>query len=189
MKLTLRKANAVQAAINEAIKGLDLPTQVELNEFEDVSDQIQNVRDRFHTNNITRDHLINALYDIRRAVAQANASSGINDLLADIARLEKNISYSAMLANKGAQTSLRVLDGRLKKAAEETSDRHSRMFGYDTVTTSVFTEEEIEYHRKNAARCKRTKQKLQDRLLELNVQTEIELDKETADFLEREDIL
>lgn len=187
MKLTLRKANAVQAEINQAIKALDLPTVVELNEFEDVGEQIRLVRDRFRMNNETRDHLINALYDIRRKVSEANASAGINDLLADVARIEKDISYCTMLANKGAQTSLRVLDGRLKKAAEETGER--RMFGYDTVTTSIFTEEEVEYHRKNAARCKRRKQKLQDRLLELNVQTEIELDEETARFLEKADIL
>ena len=54
MKLTLRKANAIQAAINEAIKGLDLNYTVTLNEFEDVKDQIQAVRDRFWTQDAVR---------------------------------------------------------------------------------------------------------------------------------------
>lgn len=187
MKLTLRKANAVQAAINEQIKGLDLPYSVELNEFEDVRDQIDAVRDRFWSHNVTRGKLIGALYEIRRKVAEANAEAGINDMLADVAMLEKNINYNTMLAGKGAQTNLRVLNGRLKKQAEESSDR--RIYGYDNIETSIFTEEEIENFRRTAAEYKREKQKLQDTLLELNVQTEIELDEETARFLERADIL
>jgi len=187
MKLTLRKANAVQAAINEQIKSLDLPTRVELNEFEEVRDQIQTVRDRFFSHNVTRTKLIDALYEIRRKVAEANAEAGINDMLADVAMLEKNINYNNMLAGKGAQTSLRVLNGRIKKQAEELSER--RMYGFDLIETSIFTEEEIEDFRRTAAESKRQKQNLQDSLLELNVQTEIELDEETARFLERADIL
>jgi hypothetical protein len=187
MKLTLRKANAVQNTINEMIKSLDLPTKADLNEFEDVREQIDAVRDRFWTHNETRNQLISAVYEIRRAVAQANAESGINDMLADVAMLEKNINYNNMLVSKGSQTSLRVLNGRLKKAAEEDSGR--RMYSFDTVETSIFTEEEVEDFRHTAAVLKRQKQKLQDSLLELNVQTEIELDEKTAEFLTKADIL
>lgn len=187
MKLTLRKANAVQAAINEQLKSLDLPTKVDLNEFEEVRDQIDAVRLRFWTHNDTRNQLISAVYEIRRKVAQANADSGINDMLADVAMLEKNINYNNMLVSKGSQTSLRVLNGRLKKAAEEDGSR--RMYGFDTVETSIFTEEEIEDFRHNAALLKREKQKLQDRLLELNVQTEIDLADETAALLVKSNIL
>jgi hypothetical protein len=187
MKLTLRKANAVQAAINEAIKGLDLSTIVTLNEFEDVEDQIQLVRDRFQTHAATRNKLTMTLYEIRGKVAQANASAGINDHLTNVAYLEKQISHNTMLAGKGAQTALRVLNGQVKKLSEVKEDG----FGYrhNAVTTSIFTEEEVEQFRKDAANAKREKQKLQDRLLELNVQTQIELTEGTAAFLETADIL
>ncbi len=187
MKLTLRKANAVQAAINEAIKGLDLNYTVTLNEFEEVTDQIQTVRDRFWTQDAVRHSLMYALYEIRRKVATANARAGINDMLADVAALEKQISYKTMLAGKGAQTALRVLNGQVKKTAEAKDDiySHSRR----DVTTTIFTEAEIEQFRKDAASAKRKKQKLQDQLLELNVQTQIELTEETAVFLETADIL
>jgi NTP pyrophosphatase (non-canonical NTP hydrolase) len=187
MKLTLRKANAVQAAINEMIKGLDLSTTVTLNEFEDVEEQISAVRDRFQTHSATRYKLMMALYEIRNKVAQANASAGINDLLADVAYLEKQISYNTMLAGKGAQTSLRVLNGQVKKLSEVKEDG----YGYSRrdMTTSIFTEEEIEDFRRTAADFKRQKQSLQDTLLELNVQTEIQLNEETARFLEKADIL
>ena len=187
MKLTLRKANAVQAAINEMIKTLDLNTSVTLNEFEDVQEQIDAVRNRFFTHDATRSKLVDALYEIRRKVATANADAGINDLLADVAELEKQVGYRNQLASKGAQTALRVLDGQVKKNA----DAKDEGFGYNRrdVVTSVFTAEEVEDFRRAAANAKRTKQSLQDTLLELNVQTAIELDEETARFLERADIL
>jgi len=187
MKLTLRKANAIQAAINEAIKGLDLNTTVTLNEFEDVKDQISAVRDRFWTHAATRNKLVMALYEIRAKVAQASAESGINDHLANAAYLEKQISHNTMLAGKGAQTALRVLNGQVKKNAEVKEDIYGRM--NRDVTTSIFTEEEIEDFKHNAADFKREKQRIQDLLLELNVQTEIVLNEETADFLKKADIL
>jgi hypothetical protein len=187
MKLTLRKANAIQNAINEAIKGLDLNTTVTLNEFEEVGDQIQAVRDRVWTHAATRNKLVMALYEIRAKVAQANAASGINDHLANVAYLEKQISHNTMLAGKGAQTALRVLNGQVNKLKEVKEDG----YGYSRrdVVTSIFTEEEVEDFRRTVADHKREKQRVQDTLLELNVQTEIELEEGTATFLEKADIL
>ena len=187
MKLTLRKANAVQAAINEMIKSLDLSTGVTLNEFEEVQEQIDAVRNRFWTHAATRNKLVMALYEIRSQVATANAKAGINDRLADVAYFEKQISHYNMLASKGVQTAMRVLNGQVKKNAEVKEDAYS--YSRRDVVTSIFTESEIEDFRRKAADSKREKQRLQDTLLELNVQTEIELDEETAQFLERADIL
>lgn len=187
MKLTLRKANAVQAAINEAIKTLDLGTTVTLNEFEGVTEQIKSARDRFFAANETRNDLVTALYEIRRKVATANATAGINNMLSNVAQAEKIISFNTMLASKGTQTALRVLAGQVQKNAEAKDEG----YGYSRrdVVTSIFTAEEIEDFRRAAASAKREKQRLQDRLLELNVRTEIELDEQTAVFLETVDIL
>jgi hypothetical protein len=187
MKLTLRKANAIQSAINEAIKGLDLGTSVTLNEFEEVEDQIRSVRNRFWTNAAARNKLTMALYEIRAKVAQANAESGINDHLANVAYLEKQISHNTMLAGKGAQTALRVLNGQVKKNSEAKEDIYGR--SSRDVTTSIFNEEEIEDFRHNAAEFKRQKQRIQDLLLELNVQTEIELSTDTVEALTSANIL
>lgn len=187
MKLTLRKANAVQHSINEMIKSLDLNTTVTLNEFVDVKDQIQVVRDRFWTHAATRNKLMLSLYEIRQKVANANAAAGINDMLAEVAHLEKQIGHNTALASKGAQTALIVLNGQIKKQADTKEDA----YGYhrNAVVTSIFSEDEVETFRREAAEGKRQKQKLQDHLLELNVQTEIELEEGTALFLEKADIL
>ena len=187
MKISLRKANAIQGSINEMLKTLDLETTVTLNEFQPVEDQIQAKRDRFWTHAATRLKLTLALYEIRAKVAQANAAAGINDHLATVAYLEKQISHYNMLASKGVQTALLVLNGQLKKLAEAKEEG----FGYSRrdIVTSIFTEDEVADFRRQVADSKRQKQSLQDKLLELNVQTEIELDEGTVAFLEKADIL
>lgn len=187
MKLTLRKANAVQAAINESIKGLDLNTTVTLNEFQTIAEQIQTVRDQFFTARDTRSDLMKALYEIRASVAQANTSAGINDMLANVAYAEKVISFNTALASKGAQTAMEVLNGQVKKNAEAKDDiySHSRR----DVTTSIFTDVEVEGFKRIAADYKRTKQRLQDELLERNVQTTIELTEASVAALKAADIV
>ena len=188
MKITLRKANAVQLSINDMLKGLEFPHSVQLNEYEDYKTQIASVRSRFETSTATRSKLVGALYEIRRAVARANAEQGINDMLAEVAMHEKQIQHFNTFATKQARLSDKVIEGKLEKVRG--TKEESRLYGrYDTVDTGVFTEGEIEDFKRTVADLKRQKQKLQDTLLELNVQTEIEIEDETANFLARADIL
>ena len=188
MKITLRKANAVQLSINEMIKGLSFDSSVQLNEFEPATAQIDAVRNTFETHRATRAKLVGALYEIRKAVARANADESINDMLAEVAMLEKEIQFNNIYATKSPRLSDAVIDGKLEKI--KNTSEESRMYGrYDTIDTGIFTKEEVEEFKRTVADLKRQKQKLQDTLLELNVQTEIELDEETARFLERADIL
>ena len=188
MKITLRKANAVQLSINEMIKGLSFDSSVQLNEFEPATAQIDAVRNTFETHRATRAKLVGALYEIRKAVARANADESINDMLAEVAMLEKEIQFNNIYATKSSRLSDAVIDGKLEKI--KNTSEESRMYGrYDTIDTGIFTKEEVEEFKRTVADLKRQKQKLQDTLLELNVQTEITLDDETATFLERADIL
>ena len=120
MKLTLRKANAVQHSINEMIKSLDLNTTVTLNEFVEVKDQIQAVRDRFWTHSATRNKLILSLYEIRQMVANANAAAKSRIQLDSFAlRPEENQSLSATDrhiygAKKSTSTTVHVASTELR---------------------------------------------------------------------------
>lgn len=185
MNITLRKANAVQNSINEMIKGLAFDTSVRINEFEDHNEQINAVRTVFDTHRATRNKLVGALYEIRKAVAVANAENSINDMLAEVAMLEKEIQFNNAFATQQPRLSDAVIVGKIEKVKAAKEDFYRR----DDVSTSVFTKEEVDEFKRVVADLKRQKQKLQDVLLELNVQTEITLDDETATFLERADIL
>jgi len=188
MKISLRKANAIQTAINEALASLKLEPQVSINEFEDVDQKIDAAFEEFYESNETRENLLDALFDIRSAVSAANSSSGINGLLAILAKNEKQISFYRNLANMEPVTEKRVLNGKIKKIAERSEN--SSMYGYsDEVRTSIFPSDVVENFKSNFAQLKREKQKLQDELLELNVRTEIELTSNTVETLEKVNIL
>jgi hypothetical protein len=188
MKITLRKANAVQLAINEAIKSLSFESSVQINEFENFKEQVVSVRDTFNANVSNRSRLLTALYEIRKAVARLNSKKNVDDMLADVARLEKDIQFFNGFSSKTVRLADSVIEGKIEKIRNMKEE--SRLYGrYDTVDTSVFEKSDIEHFKWTVADLKRQKQKLQDALLELNVRSEIELSDDTVKVLTDNNIL
>lgn len=188
MKVTLRKANTLQLSINEQIKSLNFETMVHLNQYEDVSEQIENMRSAFDTNYAVRSKLVSALYEIRKAVARENARAGINDMLAEVAQLEKDIQFYSSLASNSARLSDAVIEGKMEKLRN--SKEEGLIYGRtDSVDTGIFSKAELDSFKRMASDFRRQKQKLQDTLLEANVRAEIDLEDETVRFLESVDVL
>lgn len=187
MKISLRKANAIQQSINEAIQGLDLETTISINEFESVDSKIGNSLAKFLNNEEIRENLLEALFEIRAAVSAANGASGINGLLSILAKNEKQISFYRNLSKLQPMTEKRVLNGKIRKIAERDTDA---IYGHSNeVQTTIFESDVIEHFKETHAQLKREKQKLQDELLELNVRTEIELSDKTVNTLTEANIL
>lgn len=186
MKITLRKANALQLAIGEAVKNIDIVTDAKINEFQNGEVEIARVAAEFQANLARRTHLMDAMYQIRKAVSTANAGAGVDVKLADVAMLEKQVQFYNGLAGKKVRDEAAVVEGKLKRLSE--GEAKSRIYGYgDTVDTSVLTAEDIKSFRAKASTAKKAKQKLQDELLEINVRTEIEV--ANVDFLTAEGLL
>lgn len=176
MKITLRKANALQIAIGEAVKNISVETDVKINEFQNGEVEIARVVAEFQANLTRRTQLMDAMYAIRKAVSTANASAGVDIKLADVAQLEKRLQFYNELAGKKVREDAVVVDGQLNKLRESKDDSRRSMYGYtSTVDTSVLTADDIKSFRTAAANAKKAKQKLQDELLEINVRTEIEV--------------
>jgi hypothetical protein len=190
MKISLRKASVVQNSINEAVKGIDFETQVKLNEFQDPEQEIARVGTELCKNLDRRERLMVALYEIRDAVGSANASAGIDSRLTNVAFLEKQIQFYNGLAGNKVRESDKVIAGRLEKMRNDKSETRRTIYGYnDTVDTSVFTREDLEGFRRRVAQSKKAKQGLQDEILELNVQTQVELAEDTVKTLQAEGLL
>lgn len=188
MKITLRKANALQLAIGEAVKSISVETDVKINEFQVGEVEIARVASEFKENLARRTHLMEAMYAIRKAVSTANASAGVDIKLADVAMLEKQVQFYNGLASKKVREDGVVIAGQLNKLRESKDDSRRSIYGYaSTVDTSVLTAEDIRGFRAAAASAKKAKQKLQDELLEINVRTEIEV--ANVDFLTAEGLL
>ena len=191
MNLTLRKANAVQAGINDAIKSIDIKTSVELNEFQDVAVELKKANDVLFANDARRQRLLLALYNIRGLVGAANAQSGIDMKLATAAFIDKRLVQLDTLAKLEPVTDLAVINGKLEKIRNDKSESaRSRIYGYnDTVSTTVVGAEQIAQVKAEVQNLKKQKQKLNDEILELNIKTEIPLSDDAVAALQAEGIL
>jgi uncharacterized protein YdcH (DUF465 family) len=191
MNVTLRKANAIQVSINETLKGLEFTDTVSINEFQVVDVTFTNASAKFFDNVVRRQSLLDALYEIRRAVSGANYTAGIDSKLADIARLEKDIQfYTPLSKGKSRETDL-VLNGKLDKIRNDKSENsRSRIYGYsDTVSTTVVSQEQIDQVKAEIQNLKKQKQKINDEVLELNIKTEIPLSEDVVKTLQDEGLI
>lgn len=178
MKITLRKAHALQKELINEVKKLDFDTEIEITEFETPEVKILDAVDAFTNHAEKRADLLDTLYVIRKAIAKANHENDVDIILADVARLDNDIGfYNRITTLSEVRVHGDILKGKLKKISEQEGDTTSRIYGRsnDTVRTHIFNQLELEDFELRLANAKKEKQKLQDRLLEINFQNEIEL--------------
>ena len=191
MNISLRKANAVQSSIVDAIKGISIETSLELNEFQDVVAELQKANDVLFANDSRRQRLLLSLYNIRGLVGAANAQSGVDTKLATAAFVDKRVAQLDELAKLSPVTDLAVINGKLEKIKNSKDESaRSRIYGYsDTVSTTVVSQEQIAQVKAEIKNLKKQKQKLNDEILELNIKTEIPLSDEVVAILQAEDLI
>ncbi len=190
MNITLRKANAIQNSINEAIKNVKIELNIDLNEFQDVEAEISKANNELVTNDGRRQKLTMSLYNIRALVGTANAASGIDTALAKAAFIDKRIGQLEQLASAKEMVSLDIVKGKLDKIKNDKGEARSRLYGYsDTVSTSVLAQEQIDQAKAEILNLKKQKQKLNDEILELNIKTEIPLSDDVVATLTAEGLL
>lgn len=189
MNITLRKANAIQNSINDAIKNIKIDTVIELNEFQNTEQAISQANYELMSNDSRRQKLTMALYNIRALVGTANVNSGIDTDLAKAAFIDKRIIQLQELAGAKEITEMTVINGKLEKIRNLKDDTR-RMFGYgDTVNTGVLSKAQIEQARAEILTLKKQKQKINDEILELNIKTEIPLTDDVLNILQSEGLL
>lgn len=192
MKVTLRKASALQTSIQDAIKAVEVTVKVDLNEFEDTAEVLAKANANTINSDIRRASLTACLYDIRSLVGSANVMCGINDRLAKAAYIDKRLGQLATLVQADAlQDSMVVINGKVEKLKSEKGENSRRsIYGYsDTVSTGVLTQEQISGFKAQVLDLKKSKQTLNDEILELNVRTEIELPTEVELVLNQEGLI
>lgn len=191
MNITLRKANALQNSIQDAIKGIKIDLSIDINEFQNVEDVLTKANATLIENDGRRQQLTMALYNIRALVGTANTASGINTILAKAAFIDKRIGQLEELAKATEITSLEVIKGKLEKIKNDKGENSRRsIYGYnDTVNTSVLSKEQIAQAKAEVLNLKKQKQKLNDEVLELNIKTEIPLSDDTVATLTAEKLV
>lgn len=190
MKITLRKANALQNSINEALRHIDVKTKVSLNEFQDPEGMLSVSAAEAKTNLDRKVSLTNALYDIRAAVGKTNHTAGVDEKLTEVARIEKQIQLYSAFVGLETREAPAVVAGKIDKLKARDANSRSGLYGYgDTVDSGVFTAEDIAGFKAVVANLKKQKQALQDAVLELNVRNEVVLADATEKTLSTENLL
>lgn len=190
MKITLRKANALQTVIQDHIKAIEVKTQVTLNEFQDAQSELARARDLAAKNDQRRAGLTRALYRVRAAIGRQNVYVGISDLLAESVYVDKRISQIKGLIEGRVAEADAVIAGKLDKIRNDKGEGRRTIYGYnDTVESGVLTEADVEGYRAQMLALKKEKQSINDKVLELNVRTDVELDDETVALLQGEQLV
>lgn len=187
MKITLRKASALQNAINDAIKSIRLESDIRINEFQNGETEVIAARDTLLANINRKIELTNALYAIRKEVGIANVNASIDLRLTEVANIEKNIQIYTEAINSRVRESAGVLQGKLDKL--RAADVSRSIYRDEEVVSGVVTDGDIEDFRKFLAQAKKAKQKIQDQILESNVRTEITLSERVVEVLTAENLL
>jgi putative ubiquitin-RnfH superfamily antitoxin RatB of RatAB toxin-antitoxin module len=191
-KITLRKANAVQAEIRKAISASNVSDTVSITEYTtNVDGVLENAMAEFATD-VTRKLALNtALFNIRKSVSRANASAGISDILADVELIDAKMAVYSNVTTKSVAKSFSEITARIEKMKTTIVDASTRMYGdrFNTVDTSVVEQSTIDGAKQLVKQLKREKQTLQDKLLTLNVNTTIDIDTVDEMVLKVEGIL
>jgi hypothetical protein len=190
MNISLRKANAIQASINDALRSVKITTRTEINEFQDAKTEMVTANNTLFANDARRQKLLLSLYNIRSLVGTANVQSGIDTKLATAAFNDKRISPLEELSGSEVVSEITVIEGKLEKIRNRKEDSRASLYGRDDVVDSgVVEKSQIEEINNFIKDLKKQKQKLNDEVLELNVRTEIELSEETVNVLKSENLI
>lgn len=181
MKVSLRRASQLQLEINARLRSSEnMSTQVEVNEFQNVEQEVQKQADKFAQELEVRKRLIKILFNIREQVGQQNHASGIDSRLTAIAEIDRNMQLNDAVIAAPVQRDTREIESRLEKIRTNTANSYSIR---DTVPTGVVSEKLIQQAKDDNNQLKKQKQKLNDQVLELNIRSEIELDADSQEFL------
>jgi hypothetical protein len=187
MNISLRKAAALQNAIQETMRSIKVEPAIRVNEFVNPERVITDANTTLVENDGRRVALTIAYYNIRSLVGAANVSCGINMKLATAAFVDKRIAQLAELTDAGVRD-IGVVSRRLDKI--RSSDTSTSMYGREeTVMTSVLTEDQVAAFKSELQALKKQKQSLNDEILELNIKTEIPLGEHTVTTLNSEGLI
>jgi hypothetical protein len=190
MKISLRKASAVQNRILETIRDIKIQTSVQLNEFQPVESVLKSANDLLFANDHRRQTLLAVLYNIRGLIGAANSSAGIDLALTKSAYIDKRLVQLTEMTHDNSVDSIEVINGRLNKIKETPANSSSRMYGQaDTVESGILSADQLSNIKREILSIKKQKQKINDEILELNIKTEIPLTEETVNILTAEGLI
>lgn len=190
MQINLRKASAIQNEIRKAISAINTRTELSISEFtKDIAEEVNTANAKFMAEVGRKMELTNALFHVRSLVSQANANAGVNNLLAEIERVDSLLKIQTEVASQRVGKSVEELQARIEKIKNTPSEKSLVYDRYNNVETTVVMQKDIDNAKLMVKELKRMKQGMQDSLLSVNVTTTVEVDENYVAILKEEGIL
>lgn len=179
MKLSLRKANALQLEITQAIGEFQPSSCITLTEYSTLPDVVTESNTNLAKLGTTIE-LTNIVYDMRKKIAIANAAE-INSILTNIAHINKLISLEQIISSASARETDAVINAKIQRLKTPSTDRYSIV----SLNTPLFHQSHISKSISAIVAYRRIIVGLKDRLLELNISTQIELEDKQVKTLQK----
>jgi hypothetical protein len=191
MDITLRKSSVLQNSITSLLKEMDLSGKIVISMFEkDPEGILASAKQDFEALIGRRKALLDALYDLRVKTGKMNSISGIDDILAQMARVERDSQLLGQLQKNDTRDDPEIVASRLERMRTKEESSLSRFSGPDdTITMSVFEKEDIKGFQSKMRKLARMRQSLKDALAEMNARNVITLSEETVKTLEKEELI
>jgi len=189
--LNLRKASALQTALQDMLKEITVKTSIDLTEFKDPVTEINSANVEFFAQDTKRNDLLMSIYSIRSLVGIQNAISGVTARLTHIAYIDKRIAQlEHVVSGTKEMTDLDIIAGKLEKIRNRKEENTRSIYGHtDEVTTAVLTAEQLNSIRGVIRDLRKQKANLNDEILELNIKSMIELTPDVEAVLTREGLI
>jgi len=189
--INLRKASALQTALQEMLKDTDVKTSISLTEFKDPVGEINSANVEFFAKDTKRNDILMSIYSIRSLVGIQNAIAGVTARLTHIAYIDKRIGQlEHVVTSTPEMLDMEIIAGKLDKIKNRSVDSRESIYGrHDEVTTGVLSAEQIESIRGVVRDLRKQKATLNDEILELNIKTTIELTPDVEAVLTRENLI
>jgi len=176
MQVTLRKAHLLAQALIEAAHQIKAKSSERLSIYDGNAEQtLSKLSVEFEQNITVARDLITSAYSIRRALAAANARTGVDDLLVEREVCNAHEKLISAAVGSGLRMSKAQLNGEMAALLKGLENG----YGNNYVTTSALTEEFKAKLAEDFQAIRRQKTRISDRLMEINMQNKIEIDSAT----------
>ena len=190
-EVNLRKAAALQSEINGMIRDINLNVQSSFDDKDRVVEEMKENTELWKNNLIRLRMLNSVLFSMREKVAHKNMEIGISKLLTEEREVTNIVNWLSELVDDSKSVrryTAEEIINRIEKF-EKQGEESSRYLRGMSVSTLLISKEEVEEYRKEIRACKKHRQKITDKLLELNVSTTIRLSDKEEMVLQEEDLI
>lgn len=189
MKVSLRKANALQEALGEAIKSATKTSfEVDVVNYEWWKKEINNTQSRYLDEVRGKLEMVKARFEIRKEISTHNNLCGVSDKLTELAQFDSMITT---IQRWILQRPTREQDEILEKKRDRKLIRlnNPEYDGYSNMDVSVISIGEHNHWTDKVQELRRNKASINDQLLELNIRTEILLSSQVESVLRKENLI